>query len=837
MSTRNRTTASRVHPATPATTVSPEARARAVLEAGSYRQAIELYKGLLKQEHRCEWLDGLAASYAGRAEELASKDMLPEALVVWRNRSSLCNKPLAEGPYVGWLLRAGEHHAALGLLQSADNDSPTTASGLETRLAAVALTAPDGALAQLAADSPLRQHRDAALAAIAACCRGDSAALEEQLRAIPFRSPYRDLRLILKAILLLGDDPSQAGEMIARVAVGGPFEKLAAVVRAGSLPGTRWLAELHDLDDEGRLMLLEIKGCPENRRPLLLELAELAHANVPPAPSRVVELLLRRNRGVPAAAARLCRRLLPYADKRLADYRNAFAPLGAVEAEAIMALAAELRRAPEVSAGYWLRAVKLLVTQEGAPLQAALILRHLFDLIVGDRDASDFDHECTRWLEKGLALDPDDRDAHLKLIRIHRRAGDAKAARAAMETALARFASDPVLLLEAVEIALAGSAFKKAVTLAKRLLELDPINSKVRAVVGQAHLSHARKQIRAGRPDMAGKELDLADEWLAAANERSISKLLRGLSASDEQATALLREAAAELGGHLLASFHLTLESTRIGSLPSVALQRAGVSLVGPPTDRDVVAVVQAINALGKPDRRALRVILDSLRVRLKAAAGGAFSEAERISICETLLRLDERQLLLAYALAGLRTWPGRPLFVYLTSFARYGPEARFAMSAREEAELERALQQAVADGDQRTAQRIRSLIEPPEFDTDEDPEDFADGDECDDPVRALVENPRALLEMMISLGNEQSLIDMARSIVPASEFRRLARAAGGNRKRLAQMLIDHLLELEQRMAGSSQPGEAARQTPRAPTDRRNKTPAADGRQTGLFDD
>jgi tetratricopeptide (TPR) repeat protein len=478
------------------------------------------------------------------------------------------------------------------------------------------------------------------------------------------------------------------------------------------------------------------------------------------------------------------------------------------------------------------------VTQDNAPLPAALILRHLFDLIVGDRDASDFDHECTRWLERGLALDPDDRDAHLKLIRIHRRAGDAKAARAAMETALARFANDPVLLLEAVEIALAGSAFKKAVTLAKRLLELDPINSKVRAVVGQAHLSHARKQIRSGRPDMAGKELDLADEWLAAANERSISKMLRGLSTSDATATALLREAAAELGGHLLASFHLTLESTRIGSPPSVALQRAGVSLSGPPSDREVLAVMQAINALGKPDRRALGVTLDALRLRLQAAAGGTFSEAERISICETLLRLEERQLLLAYALAGLRHWPGRPLFVYLTSFARYGSEARFAMSAREEAELERALRQAVADGDQRTAERIRCLLEPPEFDTDEDADDFADQDECADPARALVENPRALLEMMISLGNEQSLIDMARSIVPASDFRQLVRAAGGNRKRLARMLIDHLidhlLDLEQRMAGSSQTGEVARPTPRAP---RNTTPDAEDRQKGLFDD
>ena len=837
MSTRNRTSAPRVRPGAPATPVSPEARAREVLEAGRYREAIELYKSLLKQERRSEWLDGLAASYSGRADELASKGMLPEALVVWRNRSSLCGKPLTDGPYVAWLLRAGEYHAALSLLTTAGDPSVTTDSDLETRLAAVALIAPDSALAQLAADSPLRRHRGAALAAIAACCRGDSPDLDEQLRAIPFRSPYRDLRFVLKALLLVSSDASQAAELIARVAVDGPFEKLAAVVRAGVLPGTRWLTALLDLDEESRWLLLEIKGCPENRRSLLLEVAELAKAGMPPAPARVVDLLLRRSRSFPATAARLCRRLLPYADKRLADYRNAFGPLGGAEGESILALAAELREAPERSERHWLRAVDLFSTRESAPLQAAFILRHLFDLIVGDDDASDFDHECTTWLERSLELDPDDRDTHLKLIRLHRQAQDLKAARAAVETALARFANDPVILLEAVETALAGNAFKKAVTLAKRLLELDPINSKVRAVIGQAHLSHARKQIRAGRPDMAGKELDLADEWLASPNERSLSKLLRGLSASDARATALLQEAVAELGGHLLASFHLMLESIRIGSPASLEMQRAAISLSGTPADREVLAVMHSINVLGKSDQRALGTVLDSLRERLKCAAGGDFSESERIAICETLQRRDERMLLLAYADAGLQRWPERPVFVYLTTLARHGPAASLAMSAREQAALQRALEKATDEGDQRTVLRIGELLQPPQSYADEDPDDFDKWDAFDGPGKVLFENPRALLEMMISLGNEQGLIDMARDIVSDSEFRRMVRAAGGDRKQLARMLIDHLVEVEQRMPRGHSPGEAAKPAPRAPTAPRNRAPVADDRQQGLFDD
>ncbi|QLH51998.1 MAG: hypothetical protein HWD57_21130 [Candidatus Accumulibacter cognatus] len=837
MSRKHRPALSRPAPA--GTPVSPEAHARQVLDAGRYREAIELYKNLLKQERRSEWLDGLAASYAGRAKELASKSMLQEALVIWRNRSTLCGKSLVEGPYLDWLLRTGAHDAALRLLTPTGDAVATVDADLETRLAAVALTAPDSALAQLAADSPLRRHRAAAQAAIAACCRGDLADLDEQLRCIPFRSPYRDLRFILKALLLVGNDAAQAAGLIARVTVDGPFEKLAAVVRAGVLPGKGWLLALLDLDEEGRYLLLEIKGCPENRRPLLLEVAALARNGVPPTPTGVVDLLLRRSRGLPATAARLCRRLLPYAEKRLAEYRNAFGPLGEAESERILALAAQCRGAINHSESHWLHAVRLFSTEE-APLQAALILRHLFDLIVGDKDASDYDDECTSWLERSLELDPDDRATHLKLIRLHRQGRNMKAARASVETALARFANDPAVLLEAVETALAGNAFKKAVTLAKRLLDLDPINSKVRALIGRAHLSHARKQIRLHRPEAAGKELDLADVWLATANERSVSKLLRGLSADDARATVLLREAVGELGGRLLAAWHVLLESIRVGSQPAGELRRAAPDLSGMPMPREVLTVMHAINALGDNESKALRTVLDTLRAPLKRAAAGEFSESERISICETLLRREERALLQAYADAGLRRWPERPLFVYLATFAKHGQGAFFAMSERERQALEGALKKALEDGDQRTVLRIRDLMGPPGYFSGEDSDDFDDDDDFGDLVDDLPANPREVFNLLMSMGGPNEVIRMAREILPDSKFRPLEHAAGGNRKKLAEMLIELLAEslanLDLPSFTASPSGGLPEPKPRSRSTA-PKQPVQDDRQKGLFDD
>jgi hypothetical protein len=80
-------------------------------------------------------------------------------------------------------------------------------------------------------------------------------------------------------------------------------------------------------------------------------------------------------------------------------------------------------------------------------------------------------------------------------------------------------------------------------------------------------------------------------------------------------------------------------------------------------------------------------------------------------------------------------------------------------------------------------------------------------------------------------------LINMARDIVSDSEFRRLERAAGGDRKKLARMLIDHLVEVG---AASAQglTRLAKRPSPRHALRRlRKQAPVADDRQKGLFDD
>ena len=60
---------------------------------------------------------------------------------------------------------------------------------------------------------------------------------------------------------------------------------------------------------------------------------------------------------------------------------------------------------------------------------------------------------------------------------------------------------------------MARSAYKKAVGFARRVLTLDPINQPVRQRMIELQLAYARKQMRSGRADLAGKALSQAAEW------------------------------------------------------------------------------------------------------------------------------------------------------------------------------------------------------------------------------------------------------------------------------------------------------------------------------------
>ncbi len=69
----------------PASMQTLPARAADALAQGRFREAIDLFKQLVRQEPRPEWKAALDDAYAGRARELAAKQMFKEAAMLLEN--------------------------------------------------------------------------------------------------------------------------------------------------------------------------------------------------------------------------------------------------------------------------------------------------------------------------------------------------------------------------------------------------------------------------------------------------------------------------------------------------------------------------------------------------------------------------------------------------------------------------------------------------------------------------------------------------------------------------------------------------------------------------------
>jgi cellulose synthase operon protein C len=770
--------------------------ASAALATARYKEAIELFKDLLKRERRPAWLEGLAAAYAGRAEQLAAKDMVKEALALWRTRAEACQVPLLDGPYVGWLMKTGQIEHVLRLLPSVDKLPAAQREQATAQLAPAVLVAPDHLLAGLSPSlSPESLgHRAAARAAIAACAlggaqsgaQGDSAALEAALQGISFRSPYRELRPLLKGLSLLATDPTAAAASLARVPVPGPCRALAQALRVCLMPGTEWLAGLRALDDAGRTLVLDIKGCPLPQRALVLELMARS-GPVAAAPAELFDLLLRHRRVLPDGAARpMALRLLPHAPQRLDAFRAGFGPLDPADQARVLALAAELKLRPEDAEAHWLHLVKLLRQSHAGQHRAALVLRRLADEHAHHSPDGALCVHALDWLQQSLKLDPTDRDTHLRLLRDARRSGDLKQARSWLDAASKQFPGDALVLQEGVEIALSTGAYKKAAGLAKQVLQADPINPRVRTLVGQSHLAHARKLIGAHKLQAAQRELDEAAHWLRSASDRGQLALLRGLAAEPvETGDSLLREAVADLGGALVGAFHLLLEAKRVkpgsGFAPQELLRRAGVDAHGTADTAEVLALAHALHAT--PQREpAVTVALGVLNGMLtRAAARIQLAETDHILLCEALHRHGQLELTRRFAAAALARWPGRPVFVYLEAAARFAA-VPWTMPQTEWERLDRVFEQARGQGDERTASRLSKLL------------GAASGPgalDGPDELPALgTGSIGGVLDILLQTAGEDDILDLARREMGKATFDQLRREVNGSKRQFAEALV-----------------------------------------------
>ncbi|MCD6389566.1 MAG: hypothetical protein J7L69_09140, partial [Desulfobulbaceae bacterium] len=193
------------------------------IECGKFSEAIKTFRQLLKNDGDERWLSPLSRAYRGRIEQLTAKGMAKEALVVYTNMVTIC----LTGDHclhINLLLKNGHYQQALELFATLEKSlSEYDRQVVEEMFAALLLSGEDQALKHLPYDSLLKKHYPHADQAITAYCQGDYAAVENHLKNISFRSPYKNFRFALKGMLAFAENRNKAALFFEKIAKNSPF--------------------------------------------------------------------------------------------------------------------------------------------------------------------------------------------------------------------------------------------------------------------------------------------------------------------------------------------------------------------------------------------------------------------------------------------------------------------------------------------------------------------------------------------------------------------------------------------------------------------------------------
>ncbi len=743
-----------------------EQEIQALFAAKKYKEASERCKNLLKLEKRPEWLELLATIYSERSKELASKKMYKEAVMIWRNRAELCGKPLTDLFYFRILLAAGMVEQAFALYQQNSTELEQQGVLLEVRehLAALSLAQPSEILKTLPVDDMLVKDHPVALAALEAYCDGNDEILEDQLRAISFRSPFRDLRQILKALSLPENDTVAVTKLLARVPSSSPFIPLAEAVAASFKPDTLLFANIKKLNPQVTQFIATKRGLDSKLLKFTEELRQLGDS---PSAEPLMRFVLRHRQTLGDKYARnIALRLLAKSPGCNSNFAKVYGKPSTIEYAKINAWKEELCDAYPLHIVEQWEDVEDLLTPEDCDtpddyhLSLALISGHKLQQF--DRLDDEMDISSSPLLEQILTHDPQDLTSYLRLISTYREHGELKQARHWLEQAMKFFPDDILILTEAVETALASNAYKKAAVLAKRILEKDPINTRVRTSLIDAHLSHTRKQIDNSKYSLAEKELDIAESWTRTEKDKARVDLVRGTWLLDQdlvqEASTLWMTAKEKLGGELCGHFYLLQELICQKRSATKALKKAKIKPL--PKSIPKEQLLQLFHLLKKLDKsektgdatEALSMLTQTLSTGIKHK----YSVSEFELICETTSHFNQHNLSLSFAKKACKQCPDELMFQYYKINAQ--TEINNYLSDEDYNRLHNLIEIAHENDDKRLRRRIEVLMDysgvPPYFDIDND----------------LDEGP---------LPSTEDFIEMLFKMMPDSELKKLKKEMG----------------------------------------------------------
>ena len=568
-----------------------------------------------------------------------------------------------------------------------------------------------------------RRHYQIFKNAIDVYCGDDDLAAEELLKAIPYRSPFHEPRLILRALSLLNSEPETAASLINRISIESPFYRATQVIRTAIQLLQGRIGPDENFDDWAKPVIARICGIEQeglewmlgqatdtvSSRQLFRDLVDNAE-------------LFERER-----LSRIAFSLLVNCPSELPRYQKEISELSSFERWRLAALALEQNRFPELAASYWQRALDALREEDGETdrLVLAMIQRHQVEL--GERVKGKVVEGLSQVLEASLENDADDKATYLKLLLDFQDTDVTKVIDWA-EVALNCFPGDDDLLLVAAESALAAGENRTAMEYTSELLAQHRIHAGARRILVDACLVEVRDKVSKGQFHLAGQTLETAASTLKEKDTEGDINIHRGLLAylsNDVEGGEAWIDKGCRQVGFLLGYFKVIVHGNRLG-LPVSRLKYYSKPLkqhAGEQPDRHTFqSLVSLIGHYQQEQDDSLDMAFSAVKKYFSAALVLNWSADEIRTFCTLLEKQCAYDLLKKYAEEGLRISPETLIFSFYRIVAKTRHEASRMMPV-DMVVLQELLAKLQKTGDTLALTQISEFLGPLVFDLVEDPE------------------------------------------------------------------------------------------------------------------
>ncbi len=804
-----------------------ETNAKNALHYGHYKKAITHLKPLLEaknieSDRKARWIEWAKTAHTSLAQQLFKSKKYQEVIRVCNSGHRLCELALDTPIYITSLINTNRFDEALEYylqLSEKSAEGKTARSDLaliRSELAVRAIANDSKIIERLPEDDPVAAGFENACELLDAYCHSNDELVEDKLKLISFRSPYRDLKQIISAAIKLDKgseaDKEKSRETLANISPDSAFFSLAEAFQLTAMDVEEIASSYLSLNNNLQAFVCHAKGWQEEQQKLLNALA-----NLPPEPgfSEIFRIADSCKKIQPEYAREIAQMALVHARVKHSNvitpkrYEQRFGKMDALESQHVEALYEILTYDEEPKDDYFFDPEEQFIDVEEAwedylsllndendekyggmnpsvSLSNALVYRFFVKL----RSRSDTDTRIRRtsihYLEKSLEYDPLDKESHLDVIRYYLNEKKLKDARDSLNLALKYYPDDLQILLLAVEVAIAGNAFKKASNYAKKILEVDPINRQARNLLCKAHLAHARKQVPGGKWHLLEKELDEAEQWSKdQVNIQAAIVTLRAIMATAQkqkkQASEYLQQLSSLLKTDLNASLIIHLET---GATNSEAINCNAkklhqlAKLKWRPAKKQKKEVLFSFIEMSEAclndyDEKVVHEAFTALKPALKFIDTADFSLQDYESVLAFWHRTKQTDLSEVYVEKAIKEHGNLPLLIYYRYIDKpFLPFASFS-------EVEDALHRAKEAGDSRTVTRLISVLEKsgppmplggfndkhfPDFDLDDDFNDLDD----DLPLKDLDEDAlKILLPELINLAaSDKEIISLLQNVV-----------------------------------------------------------------------